>query len=150
MFIVLSTKQWQVGEVFVPSPNALLLIYLTINFENNALCALIAKTKNNQSQGWEATLSRVLYSCLICTYCLVFKIEVFNALQMRFGPSNTYLFENNLPQRNPNLKMMTPVEVLNIICLPQEPTSVGQCYPEGTRVPPSAEVNFMKFPWSWQ
>ena len=47
----------------------------------------------------------------------MFKIEVFNALQTRFGPS----------KRNLKLKMKTSLEVLNILCLPQEPTSVGHC-----------------------
>ena len=42
---------------FVPSPNALLLIYVTIGFfVNEAPRALIAKNKNNQSQEREATL----------------------------------------------------------------------------------------------
>jgi hypothetical protein len=48
----------------------------------------------------------------------VFKIEVFNALQTQFGPS----------KRNPKLKMKTSLEVLNIICPPQEPTRVGHCH----------------------
>ena len=37
-------------------------------FVNEAHCALIAKTEINQSQGWEATLLKVLYSCLMSRY----------------------------------------------------------------------------------
>ena len=48
----------------------------------------------------------------------VFKIEVFNALQMQFGPSKC----------SPKLKMKMSLEVLNIICPPQEPTSVRHCH----------------------
>ena len=57
----------------------------------------------------------------------VFKIEVFNALQMWFGPSNIYLSQTNPSKHNPEFKMKTSLEVLNIIYLPQEPTSVGHC-----------------------
>jgi hypothetical protein len=52
-------------DSFVPSSNALLLIYLTIGFLNEAPRALIAKTKNNQSQGHEATLLNALHSRLM-------------------------------------------------------------------------------------
>ena len=54
--------------VVVPSPNALLLIYLTIDFVNGAPRALIAKTKNNQAQELEAKLLKVIYSCLMSRY----------------------------------------------------------------------------------
>ena len=37
-------------------------------FVNEASRALIAKTKSNQSQGWEATLLKVLHSYLISRY----------------------------------------------------------------------------------
>ena len=37
-------------------------------FVNGAPSGLIAKTKSNQSQGWEATLLEVLYSCLMSRY----------------------------------------------------------------------------------
>ena len=47
----------------------------------------------------------------------VFKIEVFDALQTRFGPSKC----------NPKWKRKTSFELVNIICPPQEPTSVGEC-----------------------
>jgi serine/threonine protein kinase len=43
------------------------------------------------------------------------------------GPFKIYLSENNPSKCNPKLKMKTSLEVLNIICLPQEPTSVGHC-----------------------
>jgi hypothetical protein len=56
----------------------------------------------------------------------MFKIEVFNALQTRFGPSNIYLSQNNPSKYNPKLK--TSLEILNIFRLPQEPTSVGHCH----------------------
>ena len=55
-------------DSFVPSPNALLLIYLTIGFLNEAPRALIAKTKNNQSQGQVATLLNALHSRLMSRY----------------------------------------------------------------------------------
>jgi hypothetical protein len=48
----------------------------------------------------------------------VFKIEVFNALQTRFGPSNAiwpfkiYLSQNNPSKCNPKLKMKTSLDVL--------------------------------------
>ena len=48
----------------------------------------------------------------------MFKIEVFNALQTQFGPS----------KHNPKLIIKMSLEVFNIICLPQEPTSVGHCH----------------------
>ena len=53
------------------------------------------------------------------------KIEVFNALQTRFGPSKHTPSQNSPSKRNPILKMKTSLKVLNIICPPQEPTSVG-------------------------
>ena len=69
MVIVLSTsnKCW---IVIVPSPNAILLVYLTNNFFVCLLMqlaprALIAKTKSNQSQEQEASLVEVLHSCLM-------------------------------------------------------------------------------------
>jgi hypothetical protein len=42
----------------------------------------------------------------------MFKIKVFNALQMQFGPLK-YLSQNNPSKRNPKLKMKTSLEVLN-------------------------------------
>ena len=50
VFIYLAMTCW---IVFVPSPNALLLSFLPSVFVNGAPCALIAKTKSNQSQGRE-------------------------------------------------------------------------------------------------
>ena len=41
---------------------------LSLVFVNEAPRALIAKTKSNQSQGQEATLAKVLYSCLTSRY----------------------------------------------------------------------------------
>ena len=35
---------------------------------NGAPCTLIAKTKSNQSQEWEATLLEVLHACLMSRY----------------------------------------------------------------------------------
>ena len=49
-------------------------------------------------------------------------------------PSNTvwpfiiYLFQNNPSKCNPELKVKTLFEVLNVVCLPQKPTSVGHCH----------------------
>ena len=63
-----------------------------------------------------------------CGWQAMFKIEAFNALQMRFGPFKIYLSQNNPSGHNPKLKMKTSLEVLNIICPPQEPTSVGHCH----------------------
>jgi hypothetical protein len=47
-----------------------------------------------------------------------------------FGPPKySYLSQNNPSKRNPKLnKNKTTLEVLNIMCLPQEPTSVGYCH----------------------
>ena len=53
------------------------------------------------------------------------KIKVVNALQTRFGPSK-YTSQNN--PTKPNLKLKISLEVLDIICPPQEPTSVGHCH----------------------
>jgi hypothetical protein len=49
---------------FVPSLKVLLLILLSCPsvFVHGAPCALIVKIKSNQSQGWEATLVKVLHS----------------------------------------------------------------------------------------
>jgi hypothetical protein len=51
-------------------------------FVNEAPRALIIKTKSNQSQGREATLLKVLYSCLMSRYrwegrCLRLKTSTF-------------------------------------------------------------------------
>ena len=55
--------------VVVPSPNALLLSSISpLVFVNGAPHALIAKTKSNQSQKPEATLLKVLHSCLMSRY----------------------------------------------------------------------------------
>ena len=43
-------------------------------------------------------------------------------------PFKIYLAQNNSSWRNPKLKMRMSLEVLNIICPPQEPTSVGLCH----------------------
>jgi hypothetical protein len=59
----------------------------------------------------------------------VLKIEVFNALQTRFGPSKYTSLKNNPSKRNPKLKMKTTsLEVLNIIYPPQALTSVHHCH----------------------
>ena len=39
-------------------------------------------------------------------------------------PFKIYLSQNNPSKRNPKLEMKTSFEVLKIICLPQEPTSI--------------------------
>ena len=66
----------------------------------------------------------------VCGWCTaVFKIEVFNALQARFGPSKYTPLKNNPSKRNPKLKTKTSsLEVLYVICPSQEPTSVGHCH----------------------
>jgi hypothetical protein len=56
----------------------------------------------------------------------VFKIEVFNALQTRFGPSKN-LLSNQPFKAQPQIKK-TSLDVFNIICPPQEPTNVGHCH----------------------
>ena len=56
------------------------------------------------------------------------KFEVFNALWTWFGPSNIHLSQNNPSKCDLKLKMKTSLEVLNVICPPQEPTSVGHCH----------------------
>ena len=60
---------------------------------------------------------------MVCSSIISVQNEVFNALQMRFGPSkyNTS-FKTTLQNATPNCKMMASLEVLNIICPPQEPT----------------------------
>jgi hypothetical protein len=56
----------------------------------------------------------------------VYKIEVFNALETQYGPSKYTSFKTTLQNTTgPNLKMKTSLEVLDIICPPQEPPSVG-------------------------
>ena len=57
----------------------------------------------------------------------VFKIEVFDALQTRFGPSKYTSLKTDLSKRNSKLKMKTWLEVLNIIYPPQNPIIVGVC-----------------------
>jgi hypothetical protein len=59
---------------------------------------------------------------------MMFKIEVFDAFQMRFGPSKYTSLKTNPSKRNPKLNMKTSLEVLGIMCPPQEPTSVGYCH----------------------
>ena len=61
-FIYQSMTCW---IVFIPSPNTSLLIFLSSTNVNGTACGLISKTKNNKSQGWEATFSKVLYFCLM-------------------------------------------------------------------------------------
>ena len=84
-------------DSFLPSPNALLLIYLIIGFRYEASRALIAKTKSNQSQGWEVTLLKVLHSCLMSTCrwegrCLRLKTSTFKPChiicQRGLGPNS--------------------------------------------------------------
>ena len=82
MFIVLPTKQWRLGS-FCPMPKCL-TNHLSYHwfFVNEAPCALIAKTLSNQSQGREATLLIILYSCLMFRYrwdgqCLRLKTSIF-------------------------------------------------------------------------
>jgi hypothetical protein len=58
----------------------------------------------------------------------MFKIEVFIALQTRFGPLKYTSLKNNPSKYNPELKMTTLLEVINAIRMPQEPTSVGHCH----------------------
>ena len=58
----------------------------------------------------------------------MFKIEVFNALQMRLGPSKYTSLKHNPSKRNPKLKMKTSLKVLNLICPPQGPTNIRQCH----------------------
>jgi hypothetical protein len=58
----------------------------------------------------------------------VFKIEVFNALQIQFSPSKYTSLKTTLSECNPKLKMETSLEVLNKFCPPQEPTSIGHCH----------------------
>jgi hypothetical protein len=60
----------------------------------------------------------------------VFKIEVFNALQTRFGPSKYISLKTPLSKCNLKLKMKTSLEVLNTIIPSQEPTSEGHCDPK--------------------
>ena len=68
MFIVLSTKQWMLGS-FCPIPKCLTTHLSYHRFlVNEAPCALIAKTKSNQSQGQETTLLKVLHSYLMSRY----------------------------------------------------------------------------------
>ena len=50
----------------------------------------------------------------------MFKTKVFNALQTRLGPSKYTFLKTNPSKRNPKLKTKTSLEVLNIICSPQE------------------------------
>ena len=59
----------------------------------------------------------------------MFKIEVYNALQTRFGSSKYTSLKNNPSKGNLRLNMKTTsLEVLNIIYPPQELTSVHHCH----------------------
>ena len=46
-------------------------------------------------------------------------------------PFKLYLSQNNPSKRNPELKMKTWIEVLNIIYPPQEPTSLQEVELDG-------------------
>ena len=57
-------------------------------------------------------------------------LRVFKELSLQcpsstIWPFKIYLSQNSPSKRNPNLKMNTSLEVLNMICPPQEPTSIG-------------------------
>ena len=82
------------------------------------------------------TKTGVLQCCSVATVCSEFEGQVsvqYSSLQC---PSNAiwpfkiiHLSQNNPSERNPKLKMKTSsLEVLNTICPPQEPTSVGHCH----------------------
>jgi hypothetical protein len=58
----------------------------------------------------------------------LFKIEVFNAIQTRFGPSKFTSLKTTLQNATPKLKLKMSLEVLNMIYMSQEPTSVGHCH----------------------
>ena len=82
--------------------------------------ALIAKTESNQSQGREATLLQVLYSCLMIRYlwegwCQCFKSSL-QCLSNTIWPFKIYCIQNNPSKCNPKLKMKTSLEVLDVIC----------------------------------
>ena len=81
---------------------------------------------------WALTISRVtaLGSCMKWPEHLMFKIEVFNALQTRFGPSKYTSLKHNPSKRNPKLKTKTSLEILRTICPSQEPTSAGHRHDE--------------------
>ena len=68
MFIVLTTGGNDMLDSFLGKAHALPLIYFTIKFVIGAPRTLIVEGKRNQSQGLEATLERVLQSCLISRY----------------------------------------------------------------------------------
>jgi hypothetical protein len=55
-------------------------------------------------------------------------MEVFNVLQTQFGPSKYTSLTTTLQNATLNWEMKTPLEVLNIICPSQEPTSEGHCH----------------------
>jgi hypothetical protein len=70
---------------------------LPSGFVNEAPRALIAKTKNNQSQGQEGTLLKVVHSCLMSKYrwedqCLSLKTSTFKPCyiiyQLGLGPNS--------------------------------------------------------------
>ena len=61
LFYLPSNECW---IVFVPCPNALLFIYLTITTS----CVLTDNTKSNKSQGREVTILRILHSCFMSRY----------------------------------------------------------------------------------
>ena len=70
MFVVLSTKN-DMLDCFCPISKCLITHLSNCPFfVNEALCALIAKTKSNQSQGQEATPLKALHSCLMSKYRL--------------------------------------------------------------------------------
>jgi hypothetical protein len=58
----------------------------------------------------------------------VFKVEVFNALQMQFGPSKYTSLKTTLQIATPIWKWGHRSKVLTIICPSQEPTSEERCH----------------------
>ena len=59
----------------------------------------------------------------------VFRLKSSMPFKLDLGLQNIpHLSQNNPSNRNPKLNMKTSVEVLSIICLPQEPSSVGHCH----------------------
>ena len=59
--LLLSTNHYMLDS-FCPIPESSVLPSV---FVNEAPRALMAKTKSNQSQGWESTLLKVMHSCLM-------------------------------------------------------------------------------------
>jgi hypothetical protein len=86
---------------------------------------------------WSAQLGLVCHRVVIESYIITPNYVLLDIsvqdLSLRcpsnvIWPFKIYVSQNNPSKRNPKLKMKMSLEILNIICMSQEPTSVGHCH----------------------